>query len=128
MVGRWGMVVDRGVIGGGGVVDRGVVRSRGGGVVDSLPLIGYISDKPPVVVSMVGNVLGAAIRQQDGVGPLHVPVSIRDLASIEVCSMIVIVHTILVLVRAWFLKISVEKRNIKIFLRTSLYTGAGAAW
>ena len=33
MVGRWGVMVDRGVIGGGGVVDRGVVRSRGWGMV-----------------------------------------------------------------------------------------------
>ena len=62
MVGGGGVVVDRGVIGGGSMVDRGVVWSRAGGVVDSLPLIGYISDKPSVVVSMVGDVLGPAVR------------------------------------------------------------------
>ena len=119
MVGRWGVVVDRGVVGsrGGGVVDwgvvrsrgvvwsRGVVRSRGGSAVDSLPLIGYIGDKSPVVVSMVGHMLGSSVRKEDRVGALHVPVRVRDLASIEVGSMIIIVNTILVLVRTWFLKI-----------------------
>ena len=113
MVGRWGMVVDRGMVGsrGGGVVDRsviwsrGVVRSRGGGVVDSLPLIGYIRDKSPVVVSMVGHMLSSSVREEDRVGALHVPVSVRDLSSIEVGSMIIIVNTILVLVRTWFLQI-----------------------
>ena len=70
MVGCWGVVVDGGVVGGGGggVVNRGVVR--GGGLVDSLPFIGYIRDKTPVVVSMVGHMLGSAVREEDRVGTL----------------------------------------------------------
>ena len=122
MVGRWSMVVHRGVVRSRsrGVVHRGMVRSRSRsmvrsrswGAIDSLPLIGYIRDKTPVVVSMVGHVLGSAVREQDRVGTLHVPVGVRDLSSIEVGSMIIIVNTILVLVGTRFLKM---KCRIKIF-------------
>merc|ERR1712062_596632 len=105
MVGSWGVVVDRGVVGsrGRGVVDRGVVRGGGGGVVDSLPFICYIRDKTAVVVSMVFDVLCAAIREQDRVGTLNVPVSVRDLASVKVGSVVIIVNSILVLVGTRFL-------------------------
>ena len=66
MVGRWGLVVDRGVVDRGG----GVVRGGGRGVVDSLPFICYIRDKTPVVVSMVGHMLSPAVREEDRVGTL----------------------------------------------------------
>merc|ERR550539_1835744 len=52
---------------------------------------------------MVGHMLGSSVRKEDRVGALHVPVSVRDLSSVEVGSMIIIVNTILVLVGTWFL-------------------------
>ena len=134
MVGSWGVVVDRGVVGsrGRGVVDRGVVRGGGGGVVGSLPFICYIRDKTAVVVSMVFDVLCTAIREQDRVGTLggkqwsvpalditqmanlNVPVSVRDLASVKVGSVVIIVNSILVLVGTRFLKVKFNMGNISV--------------
>merc|ERR1719411_2038121 len=98
-------MVDRGMVGGRGWC---MVGGRGGGV-DSLPLIGYIRDKSPVVVSMVGHMLGSSVRKEDRVGALHVPVSVRDLSSIEVGAVIIIVNTIFVLVGTWLLKRKYKK-------------------
>merc|ERR550532_2426099 len=104
MVGGRGVVGGWCMVGGGGVVgsrSRGVVGGFWCLSIDSLPFVGDISHIAAVVVSMVGHVLGPAVREQDGVGALNVSISIRHLASVEVSAVIVIVNSVLELVRSW---------------------------
>ena len=75
MVGGRGVVGGWCMVGGGGVVgsrSRGVVGGFWCLSIDSFPFVGDISHIAAVVVSMVGHVLGPAVREQDGVGALHI--------------------------------------------------------
>ena len=47
--------------------------------------------------------LCASIWEEDRVGALDPPGAIRSLARVEVCPVVVVVHTVLVMVRMWLL-------------------------
>merc|ERR1712105_162469 len=88
----WGMV-HRGMVNR-GMMDRNMVgRSIGNSIILD---ISHIST---VVVSMIVDMLGPAIRKEDRVGSLYITRTISNLASIEVGSRILIMHSILIAVR-----------------------------
>ena len=77
-----------------GMVDR--LRSMVGHLIKvSLALICDIRHIAIVVVSMVGDMLGPAIRQGDRVGSLNVACTVGRLPGVEVCPGVVVVHSIL---------------------------------
>ena len=79
------------------MVGRGrcMVRSR---IIVCLSLIGDLSHKAVIVVSMVGDMLGPTIRQGHTVGALHCTTTISCLPSMVVSSRVVIMHTIFIAV------------------------------
>jgi len=76
------------VVGGRGVVGRRVSNS----------IVLHISHVSVVVVSMVLDMLGPAIRKEDRVGSLYITRTISNLSSIEVGSGILVMHSVLVAV------------------------------
>ena len=99
----------------GGVVNRGVhhrgVVNRGGGVVAwrmvcwvaGMALVLDIGDISSIVVGMVVDMLGPAVRKSNGVGALYVAVAISGLPGIEVCVVVFVMDTILEGVGLWVL-------------------------
>jgi len=74
--------------------DRGsLVRCRGIWV-DSSSVIGHISDIASIAVSLVGNMLGTAIRKSNGVRSFSVSGTITSLSSVEVGVGVVISNSI----------------------------------
>ena len=65
-----------------------------------------------VVVSMVGDVLGPAIRQRHGVGAFNVACTIRCLPCVEVCSCVVVVHSIFKAVRLGLVRVDRRSRGV----------------
>ena len=61
-------------------------------------LICDISDITVVVVSMVLDVLGATVREEDVVGSFNIPSSISNFTSIKVGARVIIMDSILILV------------------------------
>ena len=79
------------------MVGRGrcMVRSR---IIVCLSLVGDLSHKAVIVVSMVGDMLGPTIRQGHTVGALNCTTTISCLSSMVVSSRVVIMHTIFIAV------------------------------
>merc|ERR1712027_99314 len=59
-------------------------------------LIGNLSNKSKLIVSMVGGGLDSAIRKSNRVGSSNISISILGFSLSEVCSTVVIIHSILV--------------------------------
>merc|ERR1712212_1263551 len=94
------MMDSRGVVDDGGMVDGGCVvgsRARVSWSISST-LVLDISNISTIVVGMVLDMLGPAIRKEDRVGSLYITRTIGHLSSIEVGSRILVVHSILVAV------------------------------
>jgi len=86
--------------------DRGsLVRCRGIWV-DSSSVIGHISDIASIAVSLVGNMLGTAIRKSNGVRSLSVSGTITSLSSVEVGVGVVISNSVGVSVGGWLIRVS----------------------
>ena len=64
-------------------------------VIVSFALICHIRHKAAVVICMIGDMLGPAIRQGDRVGSLNVACTVGRLPGVEVCPGVVVVHSIL---------------------------------
>ena len=106
VVGGGGVVDNRGDVGSGGVVDYGGMVGLGsvvglGGVVHGLGMVGGtlvldIGHKPVVVISVVVDVLGATVGQEDGVGSLHVAGTVGGLAGVEVGSRVIVMDSVFV--------------------------------
>ena len=94
---------------GGGILRRGMVdrlRSMVGHLIKvSLALICDIRHIAIVVVGMVGDMLGPAIRQGDRVGALNVACTVGRLPGVEVCPGVVVVHSILKTVRLGLVRV-----------------------
>ena len=86
------------------MVDR--LRSMVGHFIKvSLALICDIRHIAIVVVSMVGDMLGPAIRQGYRVGALNVACTVGRLSCVEVCPCVVVVHSILKTVRLGLVRV-----------------------
>ena len=100
---------------GGGILRRGMVdrlRSMVGHLIKvSLALICDIRHIAIVVVGMVGDMLGPAIRQGDRVGALNVACTVGRLPGVEVCPGVVVVHSILKTVRLGLVRVD-RCRNV----------------
>ena len=95
-----GVVDDGGMMDDGGMVDGGCVvgsRARVSRSISST-LVLDISNISTIVVGVVLDMLGPAIRKEDRVGSLYITRTIGHLSSIEVGSRILVVHSILVAV------------------------------
>jgi len=117
MVDYRGVVDNRGMIGSG---SRGVIGSRGGCVIGSRggsvirswlvlnrvvgdSLVLYVGDETVIVISMILDVLGPAVREQDGITAFNVAGGVSNLSSIEIGSTVLIVDSVLVTVWLGFL-------------------------
>lgn len=89
----------RSVVGSRGVIRSGLVLNRVVG--DSLVL--YVGDETVVVISMILDVLGPAVREQDGIAAFNVAGGVSNLSSIEIGSTVLIVDSVLVTVWLGFL-------------------------
>ena len=106
------------------MVDRGVVVGRSRSMVCRLrSMVGHlvkvsfslvcdIRHIAIVVVSMVGDVLGPAIRQRHRVGAFNVACTVRCLPCVEVCSCVVVVHSIFKAVRLGLVRVDRRSRGV----------------
>jgi len=86
--------------------DRGSLVGCRGIWVDSSSFIGNISDIASIAISLVGNMLGAAIRKSNGVRSLSVSGIITSLSSIEVGVGVVISNSVGVSVGGGLIRVS----------------------
>ena len=89
-------------------------------------LVGDISHKTVVVISMVLDVLGPAVRQLDGVGALHVPRAVGCLPGVKASLGVVVVHAVLVAVRLGNLLVDggvVRHRSVLVYIHRSRAAG-----
>ena len=93
------------------MVDR--LRSMVGHFIKvSLALICDICHIAIVVVSMVGDMLGPAIRQCHRVGAFNVACTVGGLPCVEVCPCVVVVHSILKTVRLGLIRVDRRSRGM----------------
>jgi len=86
--------------------DRGsLVRCRGIWV-DSSSFIGNISNIASIAISLVGNMLGTAIRKSNRVRSLSIASTITGLSSVEVGVGVVISNSVGVSVGGWLIRVS----------------------
>ena len=71
--------------------------SRVRGVMGST-LVSHVSDIAVVMVGVVLDMLDTAVREENTVAPLNIPVTVSSLSSVEVCSAVLVVDAVLVAV------------------------------
>merc|ERR1712111_278888 len=72
----------------------------------SLSFIGHISHVSSVVISVISHMLCSSIGEEDRIRTLNISIGIRDLTSVEVSSMVVIMYAIFILIRRGLLLVN----------------------